>query len=159
MTKEQLIVVGFIAAAFLAGWIASIAARRRGPAVPEEPPVPREHRLEAVSAAARADSAPLAEEVGEALRSDAANEGMLSVVRADREGLTEMELDLADWGFTYGVAWARARERTPAEPDDAVAADALEAAQQVFQAYTDGDDWTQQAGQGTPGTSNGAGQA
>jgi len=28
----------------------------------------------------------------------------------------------------------------------------------VFQAYTDGDDWTQQAGQGTPGTSNGAGQ-
>ena len=154
MTKEQLIVVGFIAAAFLAGWLASIAARRRDRAAPAEPPPP-EHRVEPVTAAARAEGPPLAAEVGEALRSDAANEGMLSVVRADREGLTEMELDLADWGFTYGVAWARARERTPAEPDDAVAAEALEAAQRVFRAYTDGDDWTQGAGEGVPGSSNG----
>lgn len=158
MTKEQLIVVGFIAAAFLAGWLASIATRRRGAGVPEEPPPLPEHRLEPVTAAARADGAPLAEEVGEALRSDAANEGMLSVVRADREGLSEIELDLADWGFTYGVAWACARERTPAEADDAVAAEALEAAQRVFRAYTDGDDWTQPAGHEVPGTSNGAGQ-
>jgi hypothetical protein len=158
VTKEQLIVVGFIAAAFLAGWLASIATRRRGPGVQEEPPPLPEHRLEPVTAAARADGAPLAEEVGDALRSDAANEGMLSVVRADREGLSEMELDLADWGFTYGVAWARARERTPAEADDAVAAEALEAAQRVFRAYTAGDDWTQRAGDEVRGTSNGAGQ-
>jgi hypothetical protein len=156
VTKEQLIVVGFIAAAFLAGWLASIAARRRDRGGPERPPP--DHRLEPVSAAAHAETPLLAEEVGEALRSDAANEGMLSVVRADREGLTEMELDLADWGFTYGVAWARAREREPAEPDDAVAAEALEAAQRVFQAYTDGDDWTQREDERVPGSSNGAGQ-
>jgi hypothetical protein len=154
VTKEQLIVVGFIAAAFLAGWLASIVARRRDRAAPPAPPLP-DHRVEPVTAAARAGTPPLAEEVGEALRSDAANEGMLSVVRADREGLTEMELDLADWGFTYGVAWARARERTPAEPDDAVAAEALEAAQRVFRAYTDGDDWTQGERDGVPGSSNG----
>jgi hypothetical protein len=56
------------------------------------------------------------------------------------------------------VAWACARERTPAEADDAVAAEALEAAQRVFRAYTDGDDWTQPTGHEVPGTSNGAGQ-
>ena len=77
---------------------------------------------------------------------NAANEGMLSVVRAERDAsLSELELDLADWGFTYGVAWARARERAPGGPDDAVAQEALDAAEQVFRAYTDGDDWTQRA--------------
>ena len=95
---------------------------------------------------AAAEIPPLAEEVGQALRSDAANDGMLSVVRADQDAaLSELELDLADWGFTYGVAWARAREREPAGPDDAVAAEALEAAERVFRAYTAGDDWTQRA--------------
>ena len=84
--------------------------------------------------------------MGQALRSDTANDGMLSVVRADQDAaLSELELDLADWGFTYGVAWARAREREPAGPDDAVAAEALEAAERVFRAYTAGDDWTQRA--------------
>ena len=157
MTKEQLIVVGFIAAAFLAGWLASILARRRDRGTTAQAPLPA-HRLEPVSAPARAQTSPLAEEVGDALRSDAANEGMLSVVRADREGLTEMELDLADWGFTYGVAWARARERTPSEPDDAVAAEALQAAQRVFRAYTDGDDWSQRADRPLPDSPNGAHQ-
>ena len=65
---------------------------------------------------------------------------MLSVVRADQDAaLSELELDLADWGFTYGVAWARAREREPTGPDDAVAAEALEAAERVFREYTAGD--------------------
>jgi hypothetical protein len=157
VTKEQLIVIGFIAAAFLAGWLASLVARRRERGVPTAPLA--EHVPEPAAAAGRPEAAPLAQEVGEALGSDAANEGMLSVVRADRDGLTEMELDLADWGFTYGVAWARARERTPSEPDDAVAAEALEAAQRVFHAYTDGDDWSQRAEQGAPGSSNGARQS
>jgi hypothetical protein len=126
-----MIVFGFVAAAFLAGWIASFVTRRRarsrGEARPDE-------------------VAPLADEVGQALRSDAANEGMLSVVRAEREAsLSELELDLADWGFTYGVAWARARERASGGPDNDVAQQALEAAEQVFRAYTDGDDWTQRA--------------
>ena len=142
MTTEQIIVIGFIVAAFLAGWIASLVTRRRARAA-EDPPPPR-HTVEAVTAPAQ--TPPLAEEVGQALRSDTANDGMLSVVRADQDAaLSELELDLADWGFTYGVAWARAREREPADPDDAVAAEALEAAERVFRAYTAGDDWTQRA--------------
>jgi hypothetical protein len=67
-------------------------------------------------------------------------------VRAERgASLSELELDLADWGFTYGVAWARARERASGGPDDDVAQQALDAAEQVFRAYTDGDDWTRRA--------------
>ena len=145
MTKEQIIVLGFIVAAFLAGWIASLATRRRARQAAAVPP-PR-HTVEPVTrAAARVEGPRLAEEVGEALRSDTANNGMLSVVRADgNPKLSALELDLADWGFTYGVAWARARERAPAGPDEAVARDALDAAERVFRAYTGGDDWTQRA--------------
>jgi hypothetical protein len=154
MTKEQIIVIGFIAAAFLAGWIASLVTRRRARSAGDDNWLPLRYSVEAVTAPAPAraqgtggaESPPLAEEVGQALRSDAANDGMLSVVRADQDAaLSELELDLADWGFTYGVAWARAREREPAGPDDAVAAEALEAAERVFRAYTAGDDWTQRA--------------
>lgn len=131
-----MIVFGFVAAAFLAGWIASFVTRRRARS--------REDLLPQVPGPD--EVAPLADEVGQALRSDAANEGMLRVVRAEREAsLSELELDLADWGFTYGVAWARARERAPGGPDDAVAQEALDAAERVFRAYTDGDDWTQRA--------------
>ncbi len=139
-----MIVFGFVAAAFLAGWIASFVTRRRVRSREELPPqVPT---VEPITAARRDEVAPLADEVEQALRSDAANEGMLSVVRAEREAsLSELELDLADWGFTYGVAWARARERAPDGPDDDVAQQALGAAEQVFRAYTDGDDWTQRA--------------
>jgi hypothetical protein len=154
MTKEQIIVIGFIAAAFLAGWIASLVNSRRARSADDDNRLPPRHSVDAVTAPAparsqgtgSAESPPLAEEVGQALRSDAANDGMLSVVRADQDAaLSELELDLADWGFTYGVAWARAREREPAGPDDAVAAEALEAAERVFRAYTAGDDWTQRA--------------
>ena len=156
MTREQIIVIGFIVAAFLAGWMASLLIRRRARLADEDPWLPPPYSVEAVTAPAPAraqdtgpaESPPLAEEVGQALRSDAANDGMLSVVRADQDAaLSALELDLADWGFTYGVAWARAREREPAEPDDAVAAEALEAAERVFRAYTAGDDWTQRAAQ------------
>jgi hypothetical protein len=138
-----MIVFGFVAAAFLAGWIASFVTRRRLRS--REDLLPQVPTVEPVTAARPDEVAPLADEVGQALRSDAANEGMLSVVRAEREAsLSELELDLADWGFTYGVAWARARERGSGGPDD-VAQQALEAAEQVFRAYTDGDDWTQRA--------------
>jgi len=134
-----MIVFGFVAAAFFAGWIASFVTRR--PRSREDVPT-----VEPAAPARRDEVAPLADEVGQALRSDAANEGMLSVVRAEREAsLSELELDLADWGFTYGVAWARARERAPGGPDDDVAQQALDAAEQVFRAYTDGNDWTQRA--------------
>jgi len=139
-----MIVFGFVAAAFLAGWIASFVTRRRARAREEFPP--QAPIVQPVAVPRREAAAPLTDEVGQALRSDAANEGMLSVVRAERDAsLSELELDLADWGFTYGVAWARARERAPGGPDDAVAQEALDAAEQVFRAYTDGDDWTQRA--------------
>jgi hypothetical protein len=144
VTTEQLIVIGFIVAAFLAGWIGSLVTRRRARIDGEVPPASQ--MVEPVAPAARPDPPPLAEEVGEALRSDAANEGMLSVLRAERDaGLSELELDLADWGFTYGVAWARARERAPGGPDEALAREALDAAERVFRAYTAGDDWTERA--------------
>jgi hypothetical protein len=140
LTSEQMIVFGFVAAAFLAGWIAGFVIRRRARSSADLPP------RAPVTAAEADDVAPLADEVGQALRSDAANEGMLSVVRAKRKAsLSELELDLADWGFTYGVAWARARERASGGPDDEVAQQALDAAERVFRAYTDGDDWTQRA--------------
>jgi hypothetical protein len=157
LTREQLIVFGFVVAAFLAGWIASFVVRRRAREpleLPVAPPLPpRPHVVEPISAAARAATPPLVEEVGAALRSDAANEGMMSVVRGEEGGaLSALELDLADWGFTYGVAWARARERAPAGADDTVAQEALEAAERVFRAYTDGDDWTSRHRNGGPGS-------
>jgi hypothetical protein len=139
-----MIVFGFVVAAFLAGWIASFVTRRRARSNDRLPPPPP--AFEPLAGAARDEPAPLAEEVGQALRSDAANDGMLSVLRAERDAsLSALELDLADWGFTYGVAWARARERAPGGPDDVVAQEALDAAERVFRAYTDGDDWTQRA--------------
>jgi hypothetical protein len=152
LTTEQLIVFGFVAAAFLAGWLASLVVRRRSrPSVSPFPPPPPPI-LEPISAPARAARPPLAEEVGAALRSDAANDGMLSVVRGDGEAaLSELELDLADWGFTYGVAWARARERAPGGADEAVAQEALAAAERVFRAYTGGDDWTRRTRNGASG--------
>jgi hypothetical protein len=158
VTTEQLIVIGIVAAAFLAGWIGSIATRRRDRRAADDLPPAPGAVVEPAAPVSEEVASPLAEEVGEALESDAANEGMLSGVRAERASLTELELDLADWGFTYGVAWARARERTPADPDDAVAAEALEAAQRVFRAYTAGDDWTRGADQRAPDRSNGSGQ-
>jgi hypothetical protein len=139
-----MIVFGFVAAAFLAGWIASFVTRRR--ARSREDLLPQIPTVERVTAARPDEVAPLADEVGQALRSDAANERMLSVVRAEREAsLSELELDLADWGFTYGVAWARAWERASGGPDDEVAQQALDAAEQVFRTYMDGDDWIQRA--------------
>jgi hypothetical protein len=162
LTKEQMIVFGFVAAAFLAGWLTSFVIRRRSRPAPEPPlyvpPPGPPPRVEPVTAAARAATPPLVEEVGAALTSDAANDGMLSVVRENgAAALSELELDLADWGFTYGVAWARARERAPGGPDDAVAQEALEAAQRVFRAYTGGDDWTQRTHDGDAGPQSGSG--
>ena len=50
---------------------------------------------------------------------------------------------MADWGFTYGVAWARASERADGGPGDHVAREALSAAKDVFGDYTQGSDWTE----------------
>jgi hypothetical protein len=60
---------------------------------------------------------------------------------ADLTDLTDIELDLADWGFTYGVAWALAREDDERDSDEAIAEEALRIAEAVFRDYMDGADW------------------
>jgi hypothetical protein len=212
VTKEQTIVLGFLVAAFIAGWaVHALTGRRdRQPAegAAASPPVEdgrlrraieeSRHELDvavrsyltaiaaslgasgpgkaerggaaAEPAAAAADKARpeeepaaaeaggLADEVSAALSDDAANESMLSVLDGDHGArLSERELDLADWGFAYGVAWARAREREPMEPGDEIAQEALRAADTVFRAYAAEASWEHPAGasDGEQGSGNG----
>ena len=169
MTNEQLIILGFLAAAFVAGWIARALIGRRERAEPatELPMSQLDERLEraidatrkeldraigthvaaiALALRARDGGSPgageLADEVSAALKDDVANECMLSVMHG-RNGaaLSERELDLTDWGFAYGVAWARARERDPGEAGETVARQALGVAEAVFRAYAADADW------------------
>ena len=167
MTREQIIVLGVIVAAFVAGWLVHAVTGRGEPA--EEAPQPADpdpaSGLRELDRAARTyvaslllsehDSprapAPvevLAEEVGSALRDDAANDSMLSVVGTGAgKLLSERELDLTDWGFAYGVAWARAREENPSLSEEEIAREALRAAEAVFREYTaDTSVWSGQAG-------------
>ena len=170
MTKEQWIIVGFLAAAFVAGWLARSLSgwrdRRRGDAGP--PAVVLDEDLERAVDATRAEldrairsymaalalsvrarepgpaqADPLAAEVSAALQDDAANEHMVSALDGrDEPALSERELDVADWGFAYGVAWARARERGLGVGEDAVAREALRIAQSVFSSYAAESDWS-----------------
>jgi hypothetical protein len=175
VTREQLIVLSFIAAAFVAGWVAraltGLAAgksRKRGEVGSGRPPGLIDERFEdaleesrrGIDRAIRAYHATviraltgrdpsssrktrIAREVGKALRSDPANESMRHGISHDRGAdLTELELDLADWGFTYGVAWALAREDEERETDEAIADEALRVAEAVFRDYMDGAEWT-----------------
>jgi hypothetical protein len=177
VTREQLIVVGFIAGAFVAGWLVRALTGDRGRDRPgpggqlgpldeqlhsalEESWGALERALRAYhatvalalrrparassagSADASSGNASLAEEVAAALRSDAANESMLGAVSVDRDVLSDFELDLADWGFAYGVAWGLARERRPAASDEEIAREAFATAESVFRDYTRGADWT-----------------
>jgi hypothetical protein len=183
MTKEQIIVLAFLVAAFVAGWSIRALTGRPGEAGepsaapgPSDPQLDRaveQTRLEldrairghlttlAASLGARdADGEGLADGHGEgdpfrvertdaesrgrdlvqgvsaALQSDVAVELMLSVLPEDRrDALYERELDIADWGFAYGVAWGLARERRPEAPADEIAAEAQRAAEAVFREY------------------------
>ena len=192
MTTEQLIILGFLAAAFIAGWLAraligrgdraetavesrsgevmSEAANEAANGVGEAPtPVLDERLAGAIEATRReldraiqshvaavalslavretgpAASRRLADEVSAALQDDVANESMLSVMDSGNGGaLSERELDLTDWGFAYGVAWARARERDPGEAGDAVAREALQVAENVFRAYAAEAEWARE---------------
>jgi hypothetical protein len=183
VTKEQLIVIGFLAAAFVAGWLARALMGRRDRRSSEgQPPAVLldEHLERAVEATrkeldrairshvaavslslrarglAKAEPDPLTVEVSAALQDDAANEYMLSVMDGRRGALSERELDLTDWGFAYGVAWARTRERGASEPGDAVAREALRVAETVFGAYVAEAEWALEADEpGSPGNGNG----
>ena len=149
VTREQLIVLGFIAVAFVLGWAARALTgdrEERGPAEAGasngDAPAPAASWSNGTAPIGGAEPG-LAQEVSDALRSDLANRRMLDAVSPDRNALTDLELDLADWGFTYGVAWARASERASGGPGDKVAREALSAAEDVFRDYTDGTDWTE----------------
>jgi hypothetical protein len=90
---------------------------------------------------------PLTEMVARALTDDAAQDGVLSVMPPARDTspggvLTPLEQDLADWGYTYGVAWANARARYPDESDEVVAQRALAAAREVFAQYMGDANWS-----------------
>jgi len=183
MTEEQLIVIGFLAAAFVAGWIArALIARRdradRADAEATAAAIPAEQLERAVEATREeldrairshltaialslhsddgeaAATSELAEEVSAALQDDVANESMLSVMDGEQGArLSERELDLADWGFAYGVAWARARERDPHEGGEAVAREALQAAGTVFRDYAAEAEWAREpSGNGRNGS-------
>jgi hypothetical protein len=71
---------------------------------------------------------------------------MLGSVPSNPDGspalLSPVECDLNDWGFTYGVAWAAAKQRHPDEPDERVAERALGAARSVFNDYCADEDWS-----------------
>jgi hypothetical protein len=188
VTKEQWIIVGLLAAAFVAGWVArAVSGRRDRSQRGAETPVVFDQHLERAVEATRkeldrairshlaalalsyrarrprkieAEADALAEEVSAALQDDAANECMQSVMNGSRGvPLSERELDLADWGFAYGVAWARARERGSDAPGDAVAREALRAAETVFSAYAAEAEWVIEAGEPDPAPEgNGSGR-
>jgi hypothetical protein len=70
-----------------------------------------------------------------ALRNVTAQGRMMSVLGAQAMGMTDREIDLMDWGFAFGVAWAVARGQDPDAPEDVVSERALHATQAVYEAY------------------------
>jgi hypothetical protein len=182
VTTEQTIVLGVLAAAFVAGWgVRALIGRqdddRKAEPVPVQSPAlddlvrtleqSREQLDRAIRSyisaltssiavpEATAERRPLADEVTAALKDDVANEAMIGGVEGN--GLSERELDLTDWGFAYGVAWARVRDRRPGDPGEAVARDARRAAESVFRDYAADAGWAR-AGESDP-TENGEGPA
>lgn len=93
------------------------------------------------------DATGLARLVATALGDEIAHRGMWSVLPGGASEapalLSDLECDLNDWGFAYGVAWAVARTRFPLAQEAEIAARALEAATIVFRDYCGGVDWPQ----------------
>ena len=110
------------------------ATRTASPAETEPPPDPERQELVDV--------------VASALEDDAAQDGVLRVMPpapGTPPGglLTPLERDVADWGYTYGVAWAGARARYPDESDEVVAERALAVAREVFAGYMGDPGWSE----------------
>jgi hypothetical protein len=70
-----------------------------------------------------------------ALRNATAQGRMMSVLGARAAGLSDREIEMMDWGFAFGVAWAVARGQDPAAPDELVSMRALDVTQAVYDAY------------------------
>ncbi len=70
-----------------------------------------------------------------ALRNPAAQGRMMSVLGPRASDLSDREVDMMDWGFAFGVAWAVARRQDPAAPEELISLRALDATHAVYQAY------------------------
>ena len=70
-----------------------------------------------------------------ALRNSTAQGRMMSVLGPRAAELSDREVDMMDWGFAFGVAWAVAREQDPAAPEELVSLRALDVTQAVYDAY------------------------
>ena len=89
----------------------------------------------------RAPRSPIADRVdlvlapSAALRNSTAQGRMMSVLGARAGTLSEREVEMMDWGFAFGVAWAVARGQDPAAPEELVSLRALDVTQAVYDAY------------------------
>jgi hypothetical protein len=70
-----------------------------------------------------------------ALRNVTAQGWMMSVLGARGAELSDREIEMMDWGFAFGVAWAVARGQDPAAPEELVSMRALNVTQAVYDAY------------------------
>ena len=134
--------------ALLFGSAFNVELDQRMPAAPDERPLDQTVVEPHGTMDSRSNHDPateLARVVSVALRDEIAHRNMWSVLPGDPGDvpalLSELECDLNDWGFAYGVAWAVAKAQYPFESETQVAARALEAAESVFREYCAGDDW------------------
>jgi hypothetical protein len=70
-----------------------------------------------------------------ALRNATAQGRMMSALGARAAELSDREIEMMDWGFAFGVAWAVARGQDPAAPEELVSIRALDVTQAVYDAY------------------------
>jgi hypothetical protein len=70
-----------------------------------------------------------------ALRNATAQGRMMSALGARAADLSDREIEMMDWGFAFGVAWAVARGQDPAAPEELVSIRALDVTQAVYDAY------------------------
>ncbi len=70
-----------------------------------------------------------------ALRNATAQGRMMSALGARAAELSDREIEMMDWGFAFGVAWAVARGQDPAAPEELVSMRALDVTQAVYGAY------------------------